>query len=294
MPLASARSTSPEERSFTSVPARPRSPAPCTSVGARLSGKQLRPHNVPMVMLGAGILWFGWFGFNAGSALGAGGLASSAFLATQLGAVGAMLAWLALEKFRHGKATAIGATGAVAGLVAITPAAGYVAPMPALLIGLIAGLVCFTAVELKPRLGYDDSLDAVAYIWSGARRRPPHRRLREPRYQFRRRGGRDRPGRHPGGRRVHLGRVRVPRDAADPQGRRHAGRDQGRADAEEVGTDLAEHVSGLRVPGAWTCDCRADGDARTNSPRCGSDLCSKPPRGCSRPFERSMSSRTTT
>ena len=125
-------------------------------------GASFAPHNVPMVLLGAGILWFGWFGFNAGSALGAGGLASSAFIATQLGAVGAMLAWLALEKLRHGKATAIGgATGAVAGLVAITPAAGYVAPMPALLIGLIGGLVCFAAVELKPRLGYDDSLDAV-------------------------------------------------------------------------------------------------------------------------------------
>jgi Amt family ammonium transporter len=122
----------------------------------------LTPHNVPMVLLGAAILWFGWFGFNAGSALGAGGLAASAFIATQLGAVGAMLSWLAIERVRHGKATAVGgATGAVAGLVAITPAAGYVAPMPALLIGAIAGLVCFVAVGLKPRLGYDDSLDAV-------------------------------------------------------------------------------------------------------------------------------------
>ena len=96
-------------------------------------GANFAPHNVPMVVLGAGILWFGWFGFNAGSALGAGGLASSAFIATQLGAAGAMLGWLALEQLRHGKATAVGgATGAVAGLVAITPAAGYVAPMPAL------------------------------------------------------------------------------------------------------------------------------------------------------------------
>ena len=103
-------------------------------------GGNFAPHNVPMVVLGAGILWFGWFGFNAGSALGAGGLASSAFIATQLGAVGAMLGWLALERARHGKATAVGgATGAVAGLVAITPAAGYVAPLPALLIGGIAG-----------------------------------------------------------------------------------------------------------------------------------------------------------
>jgi ammonium transporter, Amt family len=120
------------------------------------------PHNVPMVVLGAGILWFGWFGFNAGSALGANGLASSAFLATHLGAAGAMIGWLVPERLRHGKATAVGgATGAVVGLVAITPAAGFVAPLPALAIGLIGGVVCFAAVELKSRLGYDDSLDAV-------------------------------------------------------------------------------------------------------------------------------------
>jgi ammonium transporter, Amt family len=120
------------------------------------------PHNVPMVVLGAGILWFGWFGFNAGSALGANGLASSAFLATHLGAAGAMIGWLIPERLRHGKATAVGgATGAVAGLVAITPAAGFVGPLPALLIGLAGGAVCFAAVELKSRLGYDDSLDAV-------------------------------------------------------------------------------------------------------------------------------------
>jgi ammonium transporter, Amt family len=120
------------------------------------------PHNVPMVVLGAGILWFGWFGFNAGSALGANGLTSSAFLATHLGAAGAMIGWLVPERLRHGKATAVGgATGAVAGLVAITPAAGFVGPLPALLIGLAGGAVCFAAVELKSRLGYDDSLDAV-------------------------------------------------------------------------------------------------------------------------------------
>ena len=120
------------------------------------------PHNVPMVVLGAGILWFGWFGFNAGSALGANGLASSAFIATHLGAAGAMIGWLVPERIRHGKATAVGgATGAVAGLVAITPAAGYVSPLAALAIGLAGGAVCFLAVELKGRLGYDDSLDAV-------------------------------------------------------------------------------------------------------------------------------------
>jgi ammonium transporter, Amt family len=120
------------------------------------------PHNVPMVVLGAGILWFGWFGFNAGSAVAAGGLASSAFVATHLGAAAAMLGWLVPERIRHGKATTVGAaTGAVAGLVAITPASGYVAPLPAVAIGLVAGVVCFLAVELKPRFGLDDSLDAV-------------------------------------------------------------------------------------------------------------------------------------
>jgi ammonium transporter, Amt family len=120
------------------------------------------PHNVPMVVLGAGILWFGWFGFNAGSALGANGLAGSAFLATHLGAAGALIGWLVPERLRHGKATAVGgATGAVAGLVAITPAAGFVTPPAALAIGLVGGAVCFAAVELKGRLGLDDSLDAV-------------------------------------------------------------------------------------------------------------------------------------
>jgi len=120
------------------------------------------PHNVPMVVLGAGILWFGWFGFNAGSALTAGGLASSAFVATQLGAAAATLGWLIPERIRHGRASTIGAaTGAVAGLVAITPAAGFVGPVAALAIGFAAGLVCFGAVELKHRLRYDDSLDVV-------------------------------------------------------------------------------------------------------------------------------------
>jgi Amt family ammonium transporter len=120
------------------------------------------PHNVPMVILGAGILWFGWFGFNAGSALAAGGLASSAFVATQLGAASAVLGWLIPEWLKHGKATTIGAaTGAVAGLVAITPASGYVGPLPAIAIGLAGGAVCYFAVGLKSRLGYDDSLDVV-------------------------------------------------------------------------------------------------------------------------------------
>ena len=120
------------------------------------------PHNVPMVVLGAAILWFGWFGFNAGSALSAGGLAASAFVATQCGAAAAMLGWLIPEWIRHGKATTVGAvTGAVAGLVAITPASGFVGPLGSLAIGVAAGVVCYWgAVSLKHMLGYDDALDA--------------------------------------------------------------------------------------------------------------------------------------
>jgi len=119
-------------------------------------------HNVPMVILGAGILWFGWFGFNAGSAFAAGGLASSAFVNTQLGAAAAMLAWMIAERVRHGRATTVGAaTGAVAGLATITPASGYVQPWAALIIGAAAGLVCFAAVLGRGRWNYDDSLDVV-------------------------------------------------------------------------------------------------------------------------------------
>ena len=122
----------------------------------------LAPHNVPLVMLGAGILWFGWFGFNAGSAFSAGGLASSAFVNTQLGAAAAMLAWMIAERLRVGRATTVGAaTGAVAGLATITPASGYVQPWGALLIGAAAGFVCFAAVLGRTRLDYDDSLDVV-------------------------------------------------------------------------------------------------------------------------------------
>jgi Amt family ammonium transporter len=122
----------------------------------------MSPHNVPFVILGAGILWFGWFGFNAGSALTSGALASSAFVNTQLGAAAALLGWIVLERTRTGRVTTIGAaTGAVAGLATITPAAGYVQPMAALAIGVAAGIVCYLAVGLKGRFGYDDSLDVV-------------------------------------------------------------------------------------------------------------------------------------
>jgi Amt family ammonium transporter len=120
------------------------------------------PHNLPMTVLGAGILWFGWFGFNAGSALAAGELAGTAFMATHLSAAAAMLAWLLLEKVQHGKATTLGAaSGAVAGLVGITPAAGYVGPMPAMAIGLITGALCYFGILLKNRFGFDDALDVV-------------------------------------------------------------------------------------------------------------------------------------
>jgi Amt family ammonium transporter len=120
------------------------------------------PHNVPMVITGAAILWFGWFGFNAGSALSSGGLAAQAFVTTHVATAAAIIGWLIPEWRKHGKPTTVGAaTGAVAGLVAITPAAGYVAPWAAVLIGLAAGAICYAAVGLKFRFGYDDSLDVV-------------------------------------------------------------------------------------------------------------------------------------
>ena len=121
------------------------------------------PHSLPLTMLGTGILWFGWFGFNAGSALGASGLAAQAFLNTHLAAAAGMCAWLLVEKLRDGHATTLGAaSGAVAGLVAITPCAGFVTAVPAIVIGGIAGAVCLLAIKLKTRFGYDDALDVVA------------------------------------------------------------------------------------------------------------------------------------
>ncbi len=114
-----------------------------------------------MTLAGAGLLWFGWFGFNAGSALASGQLAALAFMTTHLGAAGGALGWLFIEWKHRGKPTALGvASGLVAGLVAITPACGYVAPWAAIVIGFVAGGVCYGAVLLKNRFGYDDSLDA--------------------------------------------------------------------------------------------------------------------------------------
>ena len=120
------------------------------------------PHSVVLSVIGACLLWVGWFGFNAGSALSSGALSTSAFVTTHLSAAAAALAWAAAEWFRNGKASALGTiSGSVAGLVAITPAAGFVGPMAALLIGLIAGVVCyFMVARVKGLLGYDDSLDA--------------------------------------------------------------------------------------------------------------------------------------
>ncbi len=122
----------------------------------------MKPHNLTLVMIGAGLLWFGWFGFNAGSALGASHLAAVAFVNTMLAGCTGLLAWLAVERVRDGHATSFGAaSGAVSGLVAITPSCGVVTPMGALLIGVAAGAICALAVGLKYRLGYDDSLDVV-------------------------------------------------------------------------------------------------------------------------------------
>jgi Amt family ammonium transporter len=121
-----------------------------------------RPHSLPLTLLGTGILWFGWFGFNAGSALAANGLAASAFIATQVAASMAALGWVAAEWLHTGKPTTLGAaSGAVAGLVAITPCAGFVGPLASILIGIAAGVVCFFAVNIKWRFGYDDALDVV-------------------------------------------------------------------------------------------------------------------------------------
>jgi len=127
------------------------------------------PHSVVLSFIGACLLWVGWFGFNAGSALGAGGLATSAFVATHFGAAAAAIGWSGAEWLRNGKPSALGAiSGAVAGLVAITPAAGFVSPMSALIIGLIAGVFCFWMVtKVKLRFAYDDSLDAFGVHGAG-------------------------------------------------------------------------------------------------------------------------------
>ena len=125
--------------------------------------QRFRPHNVPFVLLGAGLLWFGWFGFNAGSALSANTLSAFAFINTNTATGAALLGWLLVEKLRDGHATTLGAaSGAVAGLVAITPACGFVSPMGSIAIGFLAGIICALAVGLKNKFKFDDALDVVA------------------------------------------------------------------------------------------------------------------------------------
>jgi len=133
-------------------------------LGKRVGWKRdpMRPHNLPFVLLGAGLLWFGWFGFNSGSAVAANGLAGLAFLNTAVATAAAMLGWLLVETIKEGKGTSLGgASGAVAGLVAITPACGTLSPVGSIGLGLVAGILCALAVGLKYRFGYDDSLDVV-------------------------------------------------------------------------------------------------------------------------------------
>jgi len=125
-------------------------------------GTPMRPHNLPFVMLGASLLWFGWYGFNAGSATSSGGLAGSTFITTTVATAAAMLAWLLTERIRDGKGTSLGAaSGIVAGLVAITPSCSSVNVVGALVVGVLAGVLCALAVGLKYKLGFDDSLDVV-------------------------------------------------------------------------------------------------------------------------------------
>ena len=133
-------------------------------LGKRIGWRKesMRPHSLPLVLLGSGLLWFGWFGFNAGSALAANGIAGLVLMNTQVAAAAAVLGWLLVERVRNGHATSLGAaSGAISGLVAITPACAFVAPWAAVVIGLFAGVFCALAVSLKFRFGFDDSLDVV-------------------------------------------------------------------------------------------------------------------------------------
>ena len=124
--------------------------------------EELRPHNLPMTLLGAGILWFGWFGFNAGSALSVGAVAGNAFVATHIAGTTGALAWIVMEWKTSGKATTLGAaSGAIAGLATVTPASGFVGPISAAIIGILAGVLCYFGIMAKNRFSYDDSLDVV-------------------------------------------------------------------------------------------------------------------------------------
>ena len=124
--------------------------------------ERMHPHSLPLTMLGTGILWFGWFGFNAGSALAANGLAAQATMNTFIATSAAMLGWLLIERIKDGHATTLGAaSGIVAGLVAITPCCGFVGTVPSIIIGFGTGIICFLAISLKTRFGYDDALDVI-------------------------------------------------------------------------------------------------------------------------------------
>jgi ammonium transporter, Amt family len=139
-------------------------------VGRRVGWRKepFRPHNLPAVLLGAGLLWFGWYGFNAGSALAANGTAALALINTTGTATAAILGWMAVEIIRDKRATSFGAaSGAIAGLVAATPSCGTVSPLGSLVVGLVAGVVCAWAIGVKYRLGYDDSLDVVGVHFVG-------------------------------------------------------------------------------------------------------------------------------
>ncbi|RLT27794.1 MAG: ammonium transporter [Chloroflexi bacterium] len=134
-------------------------------IGPRMGFRKeiIRPHSLPLTLLGAGMLWFGWFGFNAGSALAANGLAANAFMTTQIAAAVAGTVWILAEQVTHGKATTLGfASGAVAGLVAITPCAGFVGPLASVAIGGLAGVVCYAALQIKFMFNFDDALDVIA------------------------------------------------------------------------------------------------------------------------------------
>ena len=136
----------------------------CLMFGKRIGypHEAMMPHNLPFAVIGASLLWVGWFGFNAGSALAADGLATTAFVTTNTATAAATLAWMFMEWATHGKPTALGAaSGAVAGLVSITPAAGFVGPISSIIIGAGGGILCYTACNLKSKFGYDDSLDVV-------------------------------------------------------------------------------------------------------------------------------------
>jgi ammonium transporter, Amt family len=144
--------------------------AMCLVLGRRRGWptEKMRGHNIPFVMLGAGLLWFGWFGFNAGSALTASNLASYAWMNTNTATASALIGWLVVEKIRYGKSTALGAaSGAVAGLVAVTPCAGFISPVYSIVVGLLAGSICAYAISIKNTLGYDDALDVVGVHFVG-------------------------------------------------------------------------------------------------------------------------------